>query len=116
MGRTHVHFATGLSDAQVGLEGGEVEQEKEKVVSGIRKGANVLVWVDVRKSAEEGGVKWWRSANGVVLTQGDTNGIVGLEWFKKVVDRKSGDLIWEPAEVANGKEKPPIAEKDDAAA
>lgn len=113
MGRTHVHFVTGLPDAQAGLEEGEAE--KEKVVSGMRKGSSVLVWVDARKSAEEGGLKWWRSANGVVLTEGDGSGVVGLEWFKKVVDRKSGKLVWEPAGVAKGKEEPAIAEKDEPA-
>ncbi|MCJ1307328.1 hypothetical protein MMC25_000974 [Agyrium rufum] len=69
--------------------------EKEKVVSGLRTGANVLVWVDLKRSAKEGGLKWWKSANGVVLTEGDEKGLVRLEWISRAVRRGSGEVLWE---------------------
>ena len=111
MGRTHVHFATGLPDAppvlvsgdgkddsDAGAEGSmkeEVGKGENKVISGMRKGASILVWVDVRRSSEVGGLRWWRSANGVVLTEGGKERKVGLEWVKRVVKRASGAVIWE---------------------
>ncbi|KAL8670412.1 MAG: hypothetical protein Q9168_005041, partial [Polycauliona sp. 1 TL-2023] len=51
---------------------------KEQVISGMRASADLLIWVDVKCSAAEGGLKWWKSANGVVLTEGDENGVVAL--------------------------------------
>lgn len=100
MGRNHVHFGTGVPGA-----GGE------EVVSGMRGDAEVLVHVDVRKSLEEGetlgkegkeGLKWWLSENGVVLTEGDENGIVPLRVFKRVVGRRVdvGVLVDDGVEVA----------------
>ncbi|KXH25512.1 Tpt1/KptA family RNA 2'-phosphotransferase [Colletotrichum nymphaeae SA-01] len=48
MGRNHVHFATGLPGDEKG------------VVSGMRKDAEVLVYVDVERALrEEEGIKWW---------------------------------------------------------
>ena len=44
----------------------------------------------MRKSIEEGGLKWWRSGNGVVLTEGDAEGLVPLRFVKRVVDRGGG--------------------------
>ncbi|KFZ01357.1 hypothetical protein V501_10044, partial [Pseudogymnoascus sp. VKM F-4519 (FW-2642)] len=55
MTRNHIHFSTGLPE------------DKGGVVSGMRNDAEVLIYVDVRKSLEEGGTSWWVSDNGVVL-------------------------------------------------
>lgn len=75
---------------------GKVMQEVngEQVVSGMRSSANILVWVDVKRSAREGGIKWWRSENGVVLTEGDGKGEVKLEWVRRVERRGTGEVIW----------------------
>lgn len=112
MQRTHVHFASGLpgltaaapvDDARA-EEGGQDSmgsedvtkgKEKETVVSGMRGSANLLVWVDLKRSATEGGLKWWRSANGVLLTEGGEKGLVGLEFIDRVVDRRTGKVVWE---------------------
>ena len=81
------------------------------VVSGMRASASILIWVDVGRSIEGGGVRWWRSRNGVVLTDGvkhgmegdggggggdggEREGLLGLEYISRVVDRRSGDVIW----------------------
>ena len=109
MERTHVHFAHAVPDVPAVLgsngkdaAGSESERVKEeggkedkKVISGMRKGASVLIWVDVRRSSEMGGLKWWKSANGVILTEGDREGKVDLEWVKRVVRRRTGEVIWE---------------------
>ncbi|TAQ91224.1 hypothetical protein B7494_g455 [Chlorociboria aeruginascens] len=83
MGRNHVHFSTGLPD------------EKGGVISGMRENAELLVYVDVKRSLEDG-EKWWISDNGVVLTEGDENGVVGTKYWAKVVGRKEDvGVLWE---------------------
>lgn len=107
MGRTHIHFATGepalgkKADAADG-KGAANEGEEAVVVSGMRGTASVLVWVDVRRAMEEGGIAWWRSGNGVVLTEGDGEGMVGLRFVRRVVRRGSGEVIWSPEGVGPG--------------
>ncbi|KAK4166622.1 putative trna 2-phosphotransferase, partial [Cladorrhinum sp. PSN259] len=91
MGRNHVHFSIGLPE------------DKEGVISGMRKDAEVLVYVDVEKSLKEGdGLKWWMSENGVVLTEGDKDGLVPTRLFKEVVGRTQdvGVLMMDGEEVA----------------
>jgi 2'-phosphotransferase len=87
MGRTHVHFSTGLP-----------EDSGAQVVSGMRRDAELLVYVDVARSLRDGVMGWWMSDNGVVLTEGvkgegregDTGGggLVPAKYFKEVVGRK----------------------------
>ncbi|KAL8924778.1 MAG: hypothetical protein Q9208_003868 [Pyrenodesmia sp. 3 TL-2023] len=75
---------------------GSVREEVngEQVISGMRSSADVLVWVDVKRSAREGGIKWWRSENGVVLTEGGRKGGVRLEWVRRVERRGTGEVLW----------------------
>lgn len=74
MGRNHVHCSTGTPE--------------EGVVSGMRKDAELLVEIDLERSVREGGLKWWRSENGVLLTEGDEMGVLSSKFFKKVTGRK----------------------------
>ncbi|PQE16074.1 hypothetical protein CJF32_00004966 [Rutstroemia sp. NJR-2017a WRK4] len=84
MGRNHVHFGTGLPE------------EKGGVVSGMRGDAELLIYVDLKRCLEEEPeMKWWMSENGVVLTEGDGNGVVGTRFWKKVVGRREGGVLWE---------------------
>lgn len=101
MGRNHVHFSTGLPE------------EKQGVISGMRNDAELLIYVDVEKSLQEG-TKWWLSENGVVLTEGDEKGVVGTGVWEKVVGRKADvAVLWEDgvkiAELSSGlrSRKPP---------
>ncbi|KAJ8065581.1 hypothetical protein OCU04_006259 [Sclerotinia nivalis] len=83
MGRNHVHFGTGVPE-----EGG--------VISGMRGDAEVLIYVDVKKCLEEEpDVKWWISDNGVVLTEGNADGVVGTGFWKRVEGRREGGVLWE---------------------
>lgn len=118
MGRNHVHFATGPSlesilpphiDGtdhtvqglkQLGLNDGQV-------ISGMRKDAQVLIYVDLKR-ALAAGCPFWRSENGVILSEGfDAAGggnegakVVPLEFFDVVVERKIGlGKIWEGGKV-----------------
>lgn len=65
----------------------------EKIISGMRANATVLIWVDVERSLAAGALQWWRSANGVVLTEGDADKLVRLEWVDRV-ERRNGEVLW----------------------
>eukprot|EP01063_Lacrimia_lanifica_P038553 TRINITY_DN822_c0_g1_i1.p2 TRINITY_DN822_c0_g1~~TRINITY_DN822_c0_g1_i1.p2 ORF type:complete len:208 (+),score=90.02 TRINITY_DN822_c0_g1_i1:87-710(+) len=71
MARQHVHFAKGLP----GDNG---------VISGMRTTAEVLIYLDVEKCLADG-VKLYLSDNGVVLSPGDSRGIIPPKYFKDVV-------------------------------
>jgi len=104
MGRTHVHCSAGLpDDADAG------------VVSGMRRDAELLIYIDVRRSLEDGALQWWRSDNGVVLTEGTPAtapageeeggqreggaGLVPLKYFKEVVGRNMDvGVLWKDGE------------------
>lgn len=54
----------------------------------------MVIWVDVKKSLE-GGVKWWRSENDVILTEGvGEPKMLGLEWVQWVERRGSGEILF----------------------
>lgn len=116
MGRNHVHFATGptlesvlplhidgTSHTAEGLK--SLGLDDGRVISGMRRDAQVLIYINLRK-ALEAGCPFWRSENGVILSEGlassedGGNGnqlsFVPLEFFDVVVERKAGlGKIWE---------------------
>lgn len=57
---------------------------------GMRTGSEVMIYIDVAK-AMESGLKFYLSANGVILTEGDSEGFVLREFFQKV-ERKGVEL------------------------
>ena len=67
----------------------------ETVISGMRKSATVMIWVDLIRSANDGGIKWWRSDNGVILTEGDKDGWVKMEWVDRAEQRGTGEVLWQ---------------------
>ncbi|KAM3464731.1 hypothetical protein NHJ6243_002295 [Beauveria neobassiana] len=85
MGRNHIHCAAGTPEE----EGGGA------TVSGMRRDAQLLIEIDVARSMAAG-VRWWRSDNAVILTEGDDNGLLSTEFFKSVRGRH-GDVgvLWE---------------------
>ncbi|KKZ58456.1 hypothetical protein EMCG_00947 [[Emmonsia] crescens] len=125
MSRNHIHFATGpaLSSVLPEGRGGPVVVTPPGlgagtggVISGMRADAQILIYVDLKK-ALEAGVPFWRSENGVILSEGmdlDLEGEgrgegegegegeasgrkgVGLEFFDVVVERKNGlGVLWD---------------------
>lgn len=125
MTRNHVHFATGPSLESVlsriketttsHAADGRAEAEDSRVISGMRRDAQVLIYIDLKK-ALAAGCPFWRSENGVILSEGlstaaageeqNSNAsqqqqkIVPLDFFDVVVERKRGlGVLWE-----NGKE------------
>jgi len=88
MARTHVHFASGLP---AGFKSDDTDTTAP-VISGMRNSSSVLVYVDIKK-AVGAGIKFWKSENGVILSEGDVNGLIGLQFFSKVEDRTGGQGV-----------------------
>jgi 2'-phosphotransferase len=87
MSRNHIHFSTGLPE------------DKQGVISGMRNDAEILIYIDIKRSLEDGAVLWWISENGVVLTEGNENGVLETKYFKKVVGRRQDvGVLWEDGE------------------
>lgn len=103
MTRNHVHFAIGVPESlksstaseNVATDG-EVTPLPEdnqifKVMSGMRNTSTILIFLNLR-AALEGGLKFSLSANGVVLSEGSADGLVGIEFFEKV-EEKGGNVL-----------------------
>ncbi|EPT28837.1 RNA 2'-phosphotransferase, Tpt1/KptA family protein [Toxoplasma gondii TgCatPRC2] len=81
MSRNHIHFASGFST------------ETKGVISGMRATADVLIFLDVKKALDEG-LRMFVSSNDVVLSPGNERGIIETRFFSKVVDRKTGMILF----------------------
>jgi len=114
MQRNHIHFATreppklkAIGEEKQVFKTTHLLDGKDRLLSGVRQGASTMIWVDVRKSLE-GGVKWWRSENNVLLTEGlekvvshgdermeKREKILGFEWFRWVEKRGDAkEILW----------------------
>ncbi|KAL9087331.1 MAG: hypothetical protein Q9159_003677 [Coniocarpon cinnabarinum] len=119
MTRNHVHFATGIPRGlrrsnQLSPDPGMVEptmtstvaalsvQEPTTpaIISGMRNTSNILIFLDVQKALDKG-LLLFQSANGVVLTEGDDNGVVPVDLFERV-EEKSGQVLVERGVVISG--------------
>lgn len=90
MTRNHVHCGC-LEPDQNGADSIESVRRAGTVIPGLRRDAQILVFLDVRRALrEDPSLKWWRAANGVVLTEGDADGKVPSKYFQRVVTSKEG--------------------------
>ncbi|XP_074860965.1 tRNA 2'-phosphotransferase 1 isoform X2 [Carettochelys insculpta] len=71
MGRNHIHLAPGLPG-------------DGHVLSGMRKDCEVAIVINGPKALEDG-ILFYRSANGVILTPGDAEGLLPPQYFQKVL-------------------------------
>jgi len=69
MTRNHIHLAQNVPGSGV--------------ISGMRNSSQILIFVNVQK-ALDAGIKFYLSANGVVLTEGNINGFLSPEFFLRV--------------------------------
>ncbi|KAK9436170.1 RNA 2'-phosphotransferase [Metarhizium brunneum] len=68
---------------------------EEGAVSGMRRDAELLVEIDIEASLKDG-VTWWRSDNGVILTDGGEGGVLETKYFKMVTSRTADlGVLWE---------------------
>lgn len=70
MSRTHIHFASGYP-------------EDNGVISGARNSSNVFIELNMEQALADGMI-FYRSANGVILTEG-IGGVVEPKYFKNIV-------------------------------
>lgn len=98
MGRNHVHFASGLPAGFESIIDQGSTHVAAPVISGMRKSSTVLMFLDITK-AMEAGIKFWWSDNGVILTEGNGEGIVPLDFFRRVEDRTGEGVLLEAGKV-----------------
>lgn len=72
MKRNHIHLAQGIAG-----------QTGQNVISGMRQSSQILIYIDVQKALDSG-LKFFLSTNGVVLSEGDENGFIAPEYFRRV--------------------------------
>jgi 2'-phosphotransferase len=104
MGRNHIHIAPGRPGASGVLSGeysprplnnsskiSNSEWSRLQLLSGMRTNSAVLIHIDVVK-AMGAGIKFYRSANNVILTPGNEEGFLLKEYFSGV-ERRDGQLV-----------------------
>lgn len=87
MNRTHIHFAIGLP-----------EDEGAAVKSGIRSNVDILIYLNIDKVLQDG-IPLFLSANNVVLCPGKNDGTLPVEYFEKILNRKTNEEIPIPKSV-----------------
>jgi len=80
MKRNHIHFAAG----ELGADG---------VISGMRSSAQVYIYIDVHKAMKDGGIQFFRSANNVILSPGNADGIIESRYFKTVKNVTTNQVL-----------------------
>ncbi|KAK5130627.1 hypothetical protein LTR08_001886 [Meristemomyces frigidus] len=100
MTRNHVHFASGLPAGftSIASEDDAAATAAAPVISGMRKSSTVLMFLDLSK-AVAAGLKFWVSDNGVILSEGNADGLVPLEMFRRVEDRTGEGVLLEDGKV-----------------
>lgn len=74
--RKHIHFAKGvLCDPNV--------------ISGLRADVEIYIFINLEQALTDG-IKFYESENGVILTEGNTQGILETKYFDKVIEIKTG--------------------------
>ncbi|KAJ8103813.1 phosphotransferase KptA/Tpt1 [Lipomyces tetrasporus] len=77
MKRNHIHLAAGLAG-------------ESGVISGMRASSEVYIYIDIKRAIKDG-IKFYKSENGVILTDGK-DGVLEPQYFDKVVN-KDGDTL-----------------------
>lgn len=105
MGRNHIHFASGLPAGFKSLEastGSAEEKESAPVISGMRKNSSILVYIDIH-AALAADIKFFISENGVILTEGNKEGFLPYDFFKRVESRKQdGGVLMSDGKLPEG--------------
>ncbi|WPG98588.1 phosphotransferase KptA/Tpt1 [Acrodontium crateriforme] len=102
MGRNHVHFASGLpANFKSVLDSAETTNTtspntdvtaRPPVISGMRQSSTILIFLDLKR-ALEAGLSFGQSENGVILTEGNAEGLVSLELCSRVEDRTGEGVL-----------------------
>lgn len=79
MSRQHIHFSPG-------------ERGDANVISGMRSSCQILIYIDVNKALADG-IKFYKSYNNVILSPGDSSGYITTQYFAKVIDVSTGEVL-----------------------
>jgi 2'-phosphotransferase len=79
MNRQHIHFTTAYLGA-------------DTVISGMRSNCQLAIHIDTDKALKDG-IKFYKSENGVILTEGNEQGLLLPKYFLKVVNLKTSRLL-----------------------
>lgn len=79
MGRNHIHFAAG-------------EPGENGVISGMRSSCEVIIILNLKKALADG-LKFFRSANNVILSAGDSDGIIYPAYFDAAIQRYPRQML-----------------------
>ena len=56
----------------------------------MRRDCAAYIWVDVHRAMREGGLRFWQTANGVILCDGDEDGYLPPAYFSMTIHLKGG--------------------------
>jgi 2'-phosphotransferase len=105
MARNHIHFASGLPAGFKPLEssaGVGDAADAAPVISGMRMSSTVLIYVDINAALDKG-IPFFVSENGVILTEGNGEGVLPYEFFSKVESRKKdGGVLMSDGKLPEG--------------
>ncbi|XP_064616854.1 uncharacterized protein LOC135480854 [Liolophura sinensis] len=77
--RDHIHFAP--------------SEHSPEVISGIPKRCTVIISIDIGRALRVG-IPFFRSANNVILSPGNMQGIIPVSCFKRVIDRRTREQLF----------------------
>lgn len=97
MTRTHIHFAPGLPAGSSST----ITEGETPVISGMRKSSTILIYIDIT-AALAANIPFFISANEVILTSGDEHDLLSYKFFKKVENRKKGEVVMQDGVLPDG--------------
>ncbi|XP_061173981.1 uncharacterized protein LOC133183065 isoform X2 [Saccostrea echinata] len=95
MNRNHIHFAAG-------------EPGENGVISGMRSSCEVIIKINMEKALESG-LKFFRSANNVILCSGDENGFIRPCHFETVLNRRTRQSLLFNDQIKDGPKIPGLS-------
>lgn len=98
MGRNHVHFSYTVPEKfqrhlLPGAEENSMLTDSHRAISGMRSSCQVALLLDVDR-IRNSDLDFYKSANGVILSAGDSRGIVNAKYIAHIVDFEKGVLSW----------------------
>lgn len=80
MRRQHIHFAGG-------------EPGDTGVISGMRASCDIFIYIDIETALQDG-LRFYRSANNVLLSPGDASGCIRPKYFLKVKNIRKNEIVF----------------------
>lgn len=98
MNRNHIHFSFTIPDKfkkfiEIDHENSNKDNYNHDAISGIRSNANVLLILNIGK-IRNSNLKFYKSLNDVILSPGNENGLINLNYIDKIIDLNNGFITW----------------------